>query len=143
MIKFYGRMKGLEERAVTAASENIPFVRMFRPSTIVTEDIRYGWVDWTLFHLHKVLDPIMPALYHSVPVRLLGMAMVQDALGILSSTGRHTGSTATGDNAMEDDGASKVAYLHYSDFVSLAGEEFRKQIKNNVESKEDVESKEL
>ena len=123
MVKFYARMKGLGENAVIEASGHIPFIRLFQPSTIVTEDIRYGWVDWTLFHLHKFLDPIMPYHYHSVPAKLLGMAIANDAGEIL-----------------RDEGVSvkRVMDLHYLDYIRVAGTEYnqQKEKENMKENKE-------
>mmetsp|Transcript_2549 Transcript_2549/g.3717 ORF Transcript_2549/g.3717 Transcript_2549/m.3717 type:complete len:305 (-) Transcript_2549:353-1267(-) len=86
MVQKYGRMMGLKELAVKRESANIPRVCIFRPSTIVTTENRYGWVDWTIFKLHKVFDPIIPAKYHSVEVGLLGEAMVKEAAAVILSS---------------------------------------------------------
>lgn len=76
MVSTYTRMMGLKELAVINESKNIPFVRIFRPSNIITKEIRYGWLDWTLFKFHKVADPIIPTKYHSVKVELLGIKFI-------------------------------------------------------------------
>jgi len=85
MLVKYARIMGLKEKAVTTESKNIPYVRIFQPSTITTEELRYGWVDWTLFRLHKMLDPIIPMQYHSVKVGLLGAVIAGDAVRVLSA----------------------------------------------------------
>lgn len=107
MISKYGRMMGLKELAVKNESKDIPFVRIYRPNTIVTKEFRYGWVDWTIFKLHKVLDPIIPTQYHSVEVDLLAAAMASDAAIILSTN-------------REGDGITPgEATLTYGDFVGI------------------------
>lgn len=107
MVSKYTRMMGLKELAVINESKNIPFVRIFRPSNIITKEIRYGWLDWTLFKFHKVFDPIIPTKYHSVKVGLLGEAMVNDAAQMLSS--KHEG----------DGVSSRVTKHTYGDFLNI------------------------
>ena len=102
----YFRMKGLAEQAV--ASSDISSVRIFQPSNIVTETIRYGWVDWTIFKISPFLDAILPAFYHSVPVKLLGMAFARDAMSMIDLKSHEKGVTA----------------LTYNDFIKIAGEQY-------------------
>lgn len=118
------RIMGMKEQAVISnarataatASTKPPIIRIFEPSSIITEELRYGWTDWTLFKLHAVLDPWIPTKYHSVPIKLLATAMVQDAMDVL--TGRALG--ATGTTVDDEDGVTRFTY---SDFVRIAGEE--------------------
>eukprot|EP00558_Chaetoceros_sp_UNC1202_P010088 CAMPEP_0197241170 /NCGR_PEP_ID=MMETSP1429-20130617/7277_1 /TAXON_ID=49237 /ORGANISM="Chaetoceros sp., Strain UNC1202" /LENGTH=399 /DNA_ID=CAMNT_0042700963 /DNA_START=13 /DNA_END=1212 /DNA_ORIENTATION=+ len=160
MLKYYARMKGLEDRAVTlacssrdhtttassstTASSNIPSIhlRLFQPSSIITEEERYGWVDWTLFRLHKVLDPILPTKYHSVKVGLLGMAMAEDAVDILTNgdgvdSGDDADSTSHGPTENLSGGETsppRVTQLSYDHYVRIAGSEFERK-------KEDTDSR--
>jgi hypothetical protein len=107
MVSKYTRMMGLKELAVINESKNVPFVRIFRPSNIITKEIRYGWLDWTLFKFHKVFDPIIPIKYHSVKVGLLGEAMVNDAAQMLSS--KREGDVVS----------SRVTKHTYGDFLNI------------------------
>jgi len=102
------RMMRLKEEAVISASEGkIPFVRIFMPSDIITKDIRYGWLDWSLFKFHAVFDDWLPTEYHSVTTELLAEAMVKDSSNILS------GQTPT----------ASVTFLKYDDFLAVVGED--------------------
>jgi hypothetical protein len=120
MLVRYARMKGLSERAV--ASSGVPHACLVRPSNLVTDDIRYGWLDWTLFRILPYIDPLLPARYRSVPVRLLGLAMVGDAVEVLS---RGTGND---DQGSGQGGAVTVSNLGYEDFVRIAGEEYERMV---------------
>ena len=113
MIQLYNRMKGVEERAVIESASDVPYIRLFQPNTIVTEKPRYGWFDTTLFALHKVVDPLIPARYHSVDVCLLGAAMAADATRNLKE-----------EEEEEDLGLQVSAKLTYEDFVSITGKAF-------------------
>jgi hypothetical protein len=104
----YPRIMGLKEKAVEKDSEQIPSVRIFRPSSIITEELRYGWVDWTIFKVHAIIDPIVPAEIHSVTTKLLGNAMVKDAESLLSE---------------EETTERTVTRLTYGDYVRIVGEE--------------------
>jgi len=106
MIKSYARMMGLKEMAVKTESKNIQSVRFFRPSNIITKEIRYGWLDWSLFKFHKVFDPILPTKYHSVKVELLGAAFAGDAVLHLNRIN-----------------ASGVTQLIYHDFLRITAED--------------------
>jgi len=102
------RMMRLKEEAVISASEGkIPFVRIFMPSDIITKEIRYGWLDWSLFKFHAVFDDWLPTEYHSVTTELLAEAMVKDSSNVLS------GQTPN----------ANVTFLKYEDFLTVVGED--------------------
>jgi len=124
MVYIYARMKGLEERATIMASESVPFIRLFHASTIVTDEYRYGLVDRFLFRAHKILDPFIPTKYHSVPVKLLGMAMADDAAEILNSN--------------SNDHVPRIARLTYKDYSQISGQNFQKLIKETSIVKEEM-----
>merc|ERR1712188_116371 len=112
------RMMRLKENvgiSSSASSTNnksmIPFVRIFQPSNIITKELRYGWLDWSLFKFHAVFDSWLPTHYHSITTQLLADAMVQDAANVLS--GKNTALN----------GEDGVVRLDYDDFVSLVGKE--------------------
>jgi nucleoside-diphosphate-sugar epimerase len=111
-LDLYYRMKGLEEKAVIQAAKHIEHIRLFQPSTIVTKENRYGWVDRIMFAFQNLFDPYLPEKYHSVDVKLLGLAMVADAEGILQSS------------SIENESGVEIAKLTYSDFLSVAGDAF-------------------
>ena len=102
----------LKEIALMDNSKSIQFVRIHQPSNIITEDIRYGWLDWTLFKILPWIDPWIPTKYHSVNATLLGMAMVQDAIRLLSGT--------TGGDDEDDHNGPRT----YGDFLRIAGTDF-------------------
>merc|ERR1712227_513588 len=114
------RMMRLKENVVisssSASSTNkksmIPFVRIFQPSNIITKELRYGWLDWTLFKFHAVFDSWLPTHYHSVTTQLLADAMVKDAANVLS-----------GKNIAAVLGEDRVVRLDYDDFVNIVGKE--------------------
>jgi len=112
MLTNYARMKGLSEQAVASVA-GIASVRIMQPSNIVTEYTRYGWFDRTLFRVLPYLDPILPMRYHSVRVRLLGMAMAGDAMGVLA----------------DSSGKGDILRLTYEDFVRIAGKKFQDEQK--------------
>lgn len=117
MLSCFARVKSLQDVGVIAATKDVPFIRLFQPSSIVTKEIRYGWIDWTIFKLSKVFDPILPCKYHSVEVRLLGAAMAEDAVELLSA-----------DKGIEESKVNstmqQVARLSYGDYVRIAGTKF-------------------
>jgi len=104
------RMMRLKEQAVISSSEGIPKIRIFQPSNIVTEELRYGFLDKYLFKMHRFLDKVIPKHYHSVTTQFLGTAMVQDAVQLLSGSS----SSATD--------KERVAFLDYGDFERIVGE---------------------
>jgi hypothetical protein len=127
MLVNYSRMKGLEEMVVINESSNkIPYIRLFQPSSIITTENRYGWVDWIIFRIHYFFDPILPTQYHSVNAEILGMAMVNDAVRcILSSGSTITTITITSTNDPNHDHDHIDSYekgvtrLTYKDYLSI------------------------
>ena len=117
------RMMGLKETAVASEvskmTTHIPLVRIFQPSNIITEEIRYGWLDWTVFKFHAVFDPWLPTRYHSVTTELLAYAMVTDSINILSGSTASASASTTVSNVGED-GATRFTY---GDFVRIAAGE--------------------
>lgn len=118
------RVLGLKEEAVisntmdaAASATDVPQIRIFQPSNIITKEIRYGWVDWTFFKFHSVMDPYIPTRYHSVTTELLATAMVNDAMSILS--GKPAGGIVS-----DKDGATRFTY---GDFVRIAGENYGRE----------------
>jgi hypothetical protein len=117
------RMMGLKETAVAsevskmATTMKIPLVRIFQPSNIITKEIRYGWLDWTVFKFHAVFDSWLPTRYHSVTTELLASAMVTDSINILSGS---TSSASTTVGEVGKDGATRFTY---GDFVRIAAGE--------------------
>mmetsp|Transcript_106010 Transcript_106010/g.216198 ORF Transcript_106010/g.216198 Transcript_106010/m.216198 type:complete len:248 (+) Transcript_106010:245-988(+) len=55
------RIMGLKEKAILSNSKNIPFVRIFQPSTILTKELRYGWLDWSFFSVSLVVRSLVTA----------------------------------------------------------------------------------
>ena len=102
------RMMRLKEEAIISATKGIiPFVRIFMPSDIITKEIRYGWLDWTIFKLHAIFDDwLLTGEYHSVTTELLGEAIVKDSVNVLSGKTK----------------ASSVEFLKYNDFLKIVGE---------------------
>ena len=119
------RMMGVKETAVVSAVTKMttttqipPLVRIFQPSNIITKELRYGWLDWTVFKFHAVFDPWLPTRYHSVTTELLADAMVTDAINILSGSTAASATTTVGE--VGADGATRFTY---GDFVRIvAGE---------------------
>ena len=113
-IYHYDRIKALEEKAVIDAAKHIDYIRLFQPSTIVTHgESRYGWVERFFFWFAYMFDDIIPEEYHSIDVRVLGLAMVKDAEEVLQST--------------DETELTKIAKLTYEDFIRLTGDEFAKK----------------
>jgi uncharacterized protein YbjT (DUF2867 family) len=73
----YLRVKGEAEAAVAASG--IAHVRLFRPSLLVTRQIRYGLQDRLSQLLVPVFAPLAPARYHQIRVENLARAMRIDA----------------------------------------------------------------
>ena len=73
----YLRVKGDAEAAVAASG--IARVRLFRPSLLVTRQIRYGLQDRLSQLLVPLLAPLAPARYHQIRVEDLARAMRLDA----------------------------------------------------------------
>ncbi len=96
----YLRVKGEAEAAVSAPG--FERVSLFRPSLLVTQQIRYGLQDRLSQALVPLVAPLLPARYHQIRVEQLARAMRIDA---------------------ERDGPPGTAVLTYPDFVQLLGSE--------------------
>jgi uncharacterized protein YbjT (DUF2867 family) len=69
----YVRMKAAAEEAVGSAG--IARTSFFRPSLLVTRNIRYGLQDRLTQTLFPLLQPVLPARFHSIGVEDLARAM--------------------------------------------------------------------
>ena len=69
----YIRIKGDAEHVVAAAG--ITRTSLFRPSLLVTREIRYGLQDRITQALFPILAPLLPSRYHQIRVEDLGRAM--------------------------------------------------------------------
>ena len=143
MLKYYFRIKGLEEQAVieaattataTAAhaadeskkSKNKIHISLFQPNSIITKELRYGYVDWCIFWIHWILDPILPLPYHSIQVEILGQAMALDAAIQINNNnkkknvaGKEEEETTTKEEEEEDINNVKVVRYTYNDFMNI------------------------
>jgi len=93
---FYIRIKGEAEAAVRAAG--IARTSLFRPSLLVTKEIRYGLQDRLTQAIFPVVAPVLPARFHQITVEDLGRAMCRNA---------------------ERDAPDGVEFLYYPDFRAL------------------------
>jgi uncharacterized protein YbjT (DUF2867 family) len=93
---FYLRLKGAAEAGVGAAG--IPRTSLFRPSLLVTPEIRYGFQDRITQFLFPLVSPLLPSRYHQIRVEDLGRAMRINA---------------------ELPGQEGVETLDYDDFIAL------------------------
>lgn len=93
----YLRVKGDAEAAVVAAG--IARTSLFRPSLLVTRQLRYGLQDWLSQTFVPLVAPLLPARYHQVRVEDLARAMRVNA---------------------ERDGAEGTELLTYPDFSGMA-----------------------
>jgi uncharacterized protein YbjT (DUF2867 family) len=92
----YLRVKGEAEQAVAAAG--IPRTSLFRPSLLVTPEIRYGLQDRVTQALFPLIAPILPSRYHHIRIEDLGRAMRVNA---------------------ERPGAPGTEILEYGEFIQL------------------------
>lgn len=69
----YLRVKAEAENAVRESG--IPRVSLFRPSLLVTRQIRYGLQDRLTQTLYPLLSPLLPSRYHQIRVEALAAAM--------------------------------------------------------------------
>lgn len=92
----YIRTKGKAEEAFIAASA--PRTSIFRPSLLVTDQIRYGFQDRVTQAVFPLVAPLLPRRYHQIHVDALGRAMQLNT---------------------ERDGSPGVEYLYYPDFMAL------------------------
>ncbi|MEA2690684.1 MAG: hypothetical protein QOJ16_71 [Acidobacteriota bacterium] len=93
---FYLRLKGSAEAGVLAAG--IPRTSLFRPSLLVTPEIRYGLQDRITQFVIPLVSPLLPNRYHQIRVEDLGRAMRGNA---------------------ERPGKDGVEILYYEDFIAL------------------------
>ena len=93
---FYLRLKGSAEAGISSAG--IPRTSLFRPSLLVTREIRYGLQDRLTQSLFPLLSPILPSRFHEIRVEDLGRAMRINA---------------------ELPGKDGVEILYYADFIAL------------------------
>ncbi len=70
---FYIRIKGAAEKAFL--DSGIPRVSLFRPSLLVTDEIRYGLQDRITQTVFPWISPILPSRYREIRVEDLGRAM--------------------------------------------------------------------
>ena len=70
---YYIRVKGSSEEAVRAAG--IRHTSLFRPSLLVTREIRYGLQDRLTQSIFPVVSPLLPARFHQIRVEELARAM--------------------------------------------------------------------
>lgn len=94
----YLRVKGAAERAVIDAK--LPRTSLFRPSLLVTAEIRYGLQDRVTQRFFPLIAPFLPRKYHQIRVEELARAM------------RLNG---------ERFGGAGVQVLHYPEFRTLLG----------------------
>jgi len=93
---FYVRVKGAAEEAVAKAG--VPRTSLFRPSLLVTDQLRYGLQDRVTQAVFPLVAPLLPARFHHIHVDDLARAMQLNA---------------------ERPGPAGVAVLHYQDFMAL------------------------
>ncbi|HBL28157.1 MAG TPA: hypothetical protein DD490_15090 [Acidobacteria bacterium] len=93
---FYLRLKGAAEEGVAAAG--IERTSFFRPSLLVTREIRYGLQDRLTQLLIPAVSWLLPSRFHEIRVEDLGRAMQINA---------------------EQPGRPGVEILHYADFAAL------------------------
>jgi uncharacterized protein YbjT (DUF2867 family) len=92
----YVRTKGEAEAAVIAAG--VPRTSLFRPSLLVTDDIRYGVQDRLTQALFPLVALLLPRRFRQIHVTDLGRAMQRNA---------------------EREAGPGVEYLYYPDYVAL------------------------
>jgi len=92
----YLLVKGAAEKGVLIAG--IERTSLFRPSLLVTPEIRYGLQDRVTRLLFPIIAPLLPSRFHQVPVEDLGRAMRINA---------------------EITSSEAVEILHYKNFVDL------------------------
>jgi uncharacterized protein YbjT (DUF2867 family) len=70
---YYARVKGtVEERFRSLAFARLS---LFRPSVLVTEQLRYGFQDWLTQHLFPWASRLLPSRFHEIRVEGLARAM--------------------------------------------------------------------
>jgi uncharacterized protein YbjT (DUF2867 family) len=71
----YLRVKGVAEQIVERAGIGIARTSLFRPSLLVTRELRYGLQDRLTQRLFPLIAPLLPNRYHQVRVEDLARAM--------------------------------------------------------------------
>jgi uncharacterized protein YbjT (DUF2867 family) len=71
----YLRVKGIAEQIVQRAGIGIARASFFRPSLLVTREIRYGLQDRLTQTLFPLVAPVLPDRYHQIRVEDLARAM--------------------------------------------------------------------
>ena len=71
----YLRVKGVAEQIVQRAGIGIARTSFFRPSLLVTREIRYGLQDRLTQTLFPLVAPVLPGRYHQIRVEDLARAM--------------------------------------------------------------------
>ena len=94
----YMRVKGTAEKLAT--SLHFERTSFFRPSLLVTQEIRYGLQDRLTQALFPIVAWFLPSRFHGIRVEDLGRGMVRNA---------------------ETPAAPGVETLHYEDFIRLSG----------------------
>jgi uncharacterized protein YbjT (DUF2867 family) len=94
---FYLEVKGAAEKAVIDAG--IARTSIFRPSLLVTKELRYGLQDRVTQALFPLISPLLPRRFHQIRVEDLGRAMQRNG---------------------EVAGKPGVEILTYADFVKLS-----------------------
>lgn len=92
----YIRTKGKAEAAVIAAGA--PRTSIFRPSVLMTDQLRYGLQDRLTQALTPLVAPLVPRRFHHIHVNDLGLAMQRNA---------------------ERPGSEGVEYLYYPEYAAL------------------------
>jgi uncharacterized protein YbjT (DUF2867 family) len=94
----YLRVKGVAEQIVERAGIGIARTSLFRPSLLVTRQLRYGLQDRLTQRLFPLVAPLLPNRYHQIRVEDLARAMRVNA---------------------ERTGSQRVEVLEYPDFMHL------------------------
>ncbi len=76
-----------------------------------------------VFELHKILDFFLPTKYHSVPVNLLGIAMVKDSELLLPSSNNVEGN--------DHHTVARVARFTYEDYLQIVNEDYNQKLQSN------------
>lgn len=107
----YIRVKGEAEQAVAAAG--ITRTSLFRPSLLVTREIRYGLQDRLTQSLFPLIALVLPSRYHQVRVEDLGRAMR------INAEAAPVGPKPDAAPAPLSRAARRVEVLEYPDFMKL------------------------
>lgn len=93
----YLKLKGtIEERTAALGFERLSF---FRPSLLVTRELRYGFQDWLTQTLFPAVAWLLPSRFHGIRVEDLGKAMARNA----------------------ERSGPPLERLHYEEFIRITG----------------------